>query len=203
MTRYVIPEAESLNLLGEKAKDAKEGKEKFPRPVTHIKSRVTFTIMTDDVEFPIQNVPMELVSHLTYVDAHASLLPSFGLSMPIISSLSLSLRIVQGRTFLPIVNNDFLQTRRHDLIKIMPWHDKVNVTLRYSPISLGKLRLLLHVETTMQTLKNLGFSDKDVDEVKGIFADTNVYILGATFFIAAVHVRRSIDGDENIYKIQV
>lgn len=40
----------------------------------------------------------------------------------------------------------------------------------------------------MENLKNLGFSDKDIDEVKGIFADTNIYLLGGTFFIAAVHV---------------
>lgn len=44
------------------------------------------------------------------------------------------------------------------------------------------------MQATMENLKNLGFSDKDIDEVKGIFADTNVYLLGGTFFIAAVHV---------------
>lgn len=70
----------------------------------------------------------------------------------------------------------------------MPQNNTVNITLQYSPISIGKLRLLLHVETSMQNLKTLGFSDKDVDEVKGIFADTNVYILGGTFLIAATHV---------------
>lgn len=73
-------------------------------------------------------------------------------------------------------------------MRITPQNDTVNVTLRYSPISLAKLRLILHVEATMQSLRSLGFSDKDVDEVKGIFADTNIYILGGTFFIAAIHV---------------
>jgi len=69
----------------------------------------------------------------------------------------------------------------------------MNVTVEYSPVTLGKLRLVLHVQATMENLKNLGFSDKDVDEVKGIFADTNVYLLGGTFFIAAVHVSTSTD----------
>lgn len=64
----------------------------------------------------------------------------------------------------------------------------MNITIVYSPISLGKLRLILHVQAAMENLKNLGFSDKDIDEVKGIFADTNIYLLGGTFFIAAVHV---------------
>ncbi|XP_078047511.1 lipid scramblase CLPTM1L [Augochlora pura] len=160
MTQYIVPEAKAFNLLGEKSTKTQKRKD-FLIPVTHIKSRITFTIMTDDVKLPMQTVPIELVNHL---------------------------KIIHGRTFLPIVNNDFLQSRHHDLVKILPQNDTINVTLQYSPISLGKLRLLLHVEPTMHALKNLGFTDKDVDEVKGIFADTNIYILGGTFFIAAIHL---------------
>lgn len=84
------------------------------------------------------------------------------------------------------------------MVKIIPQNDTVNITLQYSPVSLGKLRLLLHVEATMQSLKNLGFSDKDVNEVKGIFADTNIYILGGTFFIAAIHVCKLNNAYEKI-----
>ncbi|CAK9828707.1 Lipid scramblase CLPTM1L [Anthophora retusa] len=161
MTQYIIPEAEAFNLLGEKSLDPKEKIRNLENPVTHIKSRVTFTIMTDDVNLPVHNVPMELVNHL---------------------------KIIQGRTFLPIVYHDFLQSRYRDLVKIMPRNNTVNITLEYSPISLGKLRLLLHMEDTMQNLGDFGFSEKNVDAVKGIFAETNIYVLVGAVFIAAIHM---------------
>lgn len=63
-----------------------------------------------------------------------------------------------------------------------------NVTVQYTPISIGKLRLILHLEAAMQNFKQLGFTDKDIDEIKGIFADTNLYLLAGTVFISAMHV---------------
>ena len=36
-----------------------------------------------------------------------------------------------------------------------------------------------------------GFSDKDLDDVRGIFTDTNLYLLGLTFAISALHVSTS------------
>ncbi|XP_025996672.1 cleft lip and palate transmembrane protein 1-like protein isoform X2 [Solenopsis invicta] len=162
MTQYIVPEAEAFKLLGDKNHKAKKADNQIViHPVSHIKSRVTFTIMTDNVTLPVYGMPAELVNHIN---------------------------IIGKRAFLPIVNYDFLQTRHRDLKRITPQNNTINVTIEYSPVSLGKLRLVLHVQATVENLKNLGFSDKDVDEVKGIFADTNVYLLGGTFFIAAVHL---------------
>ncbi|XP_043679864.1 cleft lip and palate transmembrane protein 1-like protein isoform X1 [Vespula pensylvanica] len=160
LTQYSVPEAKVFNLLGEQDETVRK-KEKYVHPITHIKSKVTFTIMTEDIGFPKDNVPVELINDL---------------------------RILNGNIFLPIINYDFLQTRHHDLLQISPQNKTVNVSIIYTPITLGKLRLMLHVEDSMQSLKNLGFSDKDIDEIKGIFADTNIYLLGGTFFIAAIHI---------------
>lgn len=90
--------------------------------------------------------------------------------------------------FLPILQNNFLKTRMTDLTEITNNTTKLTLTFNYAPISIGKLRLLLHVEHALKSLKQLGFSKKDVDEVKGIFSDTNVYLLCGTIFVGSVHV---------------
>lgn len=81
-----------------------------------------------------------------------------------------------------------MKTRLGDLQEIPPKTTKLPLTFNYAPIGIGKLRLLLHVEHAMISLKKFGFSDKDIDEVKGIFSDTNLYLLCGTIFIGSVHV---------------
>jgi hypothetical protein len=43
-------------------------------------------------------------------------------------------------------------------------------------------------EGAMDQMKMFGCSIKDLDEVKAIFSDTNIYLLGLTMLVASVHV---------------
>lgn len=90
--------------------------------------------------------------------------------------------------FLPIIQNDFLKTRMIDMEEVSRTGTTMSLSFSYSPIGIGKLRLLLHVEHALRSLRQLGFSKKDVDEVKGIFSDTNVYLLCGTIFVGSIHV---------------
>lgn len=92
--------------------------------------------------------------------------------------------------FLPIIQNDFLKTRMIDMEEVSRSTTTMSLTFNYSPIGIGKLRLLLHVEHALRSLLQLGFSKKDVDEVKGIFSDTNVYLLCGTIFVGSIHVSK-------------
>lgn len=93
---------------------------------------------------------------------------------------------------LPIIQNDFLRTRIHDLEEITANSTELQLTFHYNPISIGKLRLILHVEHALKSLKQFGFSKKDVDEVKGIFSETNLYLLCGTMFIGSIHVSDTV-----------
>ncbi len=83
----------------------------------------------------------------------------------------------------------------------------MTLDLSYSPVSIGKLRLwlifshamvsmkglgrnkLLPLATPLNTLPNYaGFSEKEFDDLKGIFLDTNFMLLGLTIFISVFHV---------------
>lgn len=96
-------------------------------------------------------------------------------------------RLRSGK-FLPIIQHNVLKSRMSQLQLLNGSTTEVNVTVNVAPTSYGSLRLALHVRLALQQLHSLGFSEKDVDDVKGIFADTNLYLLSATVLIASCHV---------------
>lgn len=98
------------------------------------------------------------------------------------------IRVNRNNEFMPIIQNDFLQTRMGDLEEIKPNAETMDLTLHYKPIGVGKLRLILHVEHALRSMKQLGFSNKDLDDMKGIFSDTNLYLLCGTVLIGGLHV---------------
>lgn len=158
----MIPKAASFNLLGENNDDVKpKKKSSIERPVTHIRNKVYLSILTDNMEFSQNDLPPELARLI---------------------------RINKNHEFLPIVQNDFLRSRLSDFEEVNRNTSSINLEFNYNPVGIGKLRLVLHVEHAMESLNQLGFTSKDVDEVKGIFSDTNVYLLCGTMFVGSIHV---------------
>ena len=89
---------------------------------------------------------------------------------------------------MPILHYDFLQTRKSHLIPIGKEDEKMNVTVFYTPTSIGNLRLSLQFKAMLLQVKAFGFTDKEIDEIKTVYASTSLYVLGGTIFIAAMHV---------------
>lgn len=145
------------------------GREKSPaskstgstKPVTHLKTKIYVSILSDLVSMSVADIPPEMAQHI---------------------------RVNRRNQFLPIIQNDFLKTRLADLAEVTHEKTTMKFHFHYSPISIGRLRLMLHVEQALHSLRKLGFGKKDVDEVKGIFSDTNVYLLCGTVLVGSVHV---------------
>jgi len=162
LTQFAIPEAETFNLLSEEKSDKPKVEKDRTRPVTHIRSKLIVSLMTDQLSMSIKQVPGEIgqVMQLTK----------------------------DRKQFLPILYVDELSMRLKDLVIVNSTDKETSIMLAYRPISLGKLRLFLQFTSALGSMAGMGFTDKDTDEVKGIFADTNLVLLLVTFGVSAVHL---------------
>lgn len=168
LTEYMEPKAATFNLLGDqppkaakRSSNARDKNNNNVKPVTHLKPKAHAVILTDDISISHADLPPELA--------------------PLI-------RINRKNEFLPIIQNDFFKSRLNDLIEVTKDTTEAKIQFHYSPIGIGKLRLMLQIEHAMKSMLSLGFSKKDIDEVKGIFSDTNVYLLLLTVFVGSVHM---------------
>ena len=92
------------------------------------------------------------------------------------------------KSYLPILYVDELTMRMKDLRMVNATDTSSDIELVYRPISFGKLRLFLQFYAALSSMHAMGFTEKDTDEVKGIFADTNLVLLLVTFGVSAVHL---------------
>ena len=164
LTQYHIPEAETFNLLGDdtKAEDKPKVNKDRTRPVTHLRGKIILSVMTDQVSMSVRQVPGEI--------GHVMQLTS------------------DRKQFLPLLYVDELSMRLRDLVIVNSTDKEAGLTLSYRPISMGKLRLFMQFNSALGSMHGMGFTDKDTDEVKGIFADTNLVLLLVTFGVSAIHL---------------
>jgi hypothetical protein len=161
LTQHAIPEAATFNLLGEEADTSKKPVDRSS-PVTHLRSRLLLSAMTDQVTMEGRQVPGEI--------AHTMQLTK------------------DRKNYLPILYVDELSMRMRELVIVNATDQTAEITVVYRPISFGKLRLFLQFSSALISMQGMGFTEKDTDEVKGIFADTNLVLLIITFSVSAVHL---------------
>ncbi|XP_018564004.1 cleft lip and palate transmembrane protein 1-like protein [Anoplophora glabripennis] len=137
------------------------GTKQMVKPVTHLRSRYAIIMCIETLNIPHSDIPIEIIKHL---------------------------RINSKRQFMPIVQQDILNMRLRDLVEVTSDARNMNFTFIYTPASFGKMRFLLQIEATLIQFLKLGFTEKDLDEVKGVFADTNLYLLCATLCIGSIHL---------------
>lgn len=168
LTAYIIPEAETFKLLSSTDdKGNTNAKSKLPKmssasvPVAHFRKKLLVSVMADVIPIPHAQVPGEIVRYL---------------------------RLSPQDEYLPILYIDTLSTRVRDFQILEPSNKQIELIIAYSPMSFGKLRFSSQVETAMHSMISLGFTEKDLDEIKGVFMDTNLTLLCLTFIVAALHL---------------
>nr|XP_029710334.1 cleft lip and palate transmembrane protein 1-like protein [Aedes albopictus] len=161
LTEYAVPQAAAFNLLGVPKRKHFNQISLAEKPVTHVRTKVFLSILTDHFQMSVVDIPPELARHI---------------------------RVNYKNEFLPILQVDFSKSRQADLLEINSESNNFTFEFNYTPMGVGKLKLLAHVEQAFLALQKMGFSSKDLDDVKGMFSDTNLYLLCGTLFVGSVHM---------------
>lgn len=160
LTSFAIPQAVAFQLVSESKEKQKDAQSNEDLPISHWRPLLTISIMTDAIAFDRSHIPSDLYQFLQ----------------------------VDGDEYLPILYLDEMSYRTKDLMPLNKTSRKMPLTISYAPISYGKLRLFANMKESLETLHSLGFSEKDSDEVKGLFTDTSLFFLLLTFLVAAFHL---------------
>ncbi|KAM9386087.1 LOW QUALITY PROTEIN: lipid scramblase CLPTM1L-like [Pholidichthys leucotaenia] len=180
LTTYMVPKPPEISLISgeDQTQGQKEQVQQKKRhdaagggatsasdhPVSHWRSRLTLNIVSDHFLFDTEYLPSDVHRYL---------------------------RILQNgkkMVYLPLLFVDELSNRVKDLVEINSTTAELPLTISYDSISLGRLRFWIHMQDAVYSLQQFGFTEKDADEIKGIFVDTNLYFLALTFFVAAFHL---------------
>ncbi|XP_071483611.1 lipid scramblase CLPTM1L-like [Diadema antillarum] len=160
LTKYSLPRMETFNLLSEdEAEGTSSGKSEIP--VAHWKSKIYLRSVVEPVTFHRMEIPADVYRFL---------------------------KLSPQNDYLPILYVHKLSEKAKDLQPINESCEKKELTIHYAPFSIGQLRLFSNLEQSTQMMRDLGFHDKDIEEVMGIFTDISLLMLGATLFVSFFHL---------------
>uniref|UniRef100_A0A3Q3XK39 Lipid scramblase CLPTM1L n=1 Tax=Mola mola TaxID=94237 RepID=A0A3Q3XK39_MOLML len=164
LTAYMVPKLPEISLISREAQTTVPTCGPMSdHPTSHWRSRLTLNVVGDHFLFDREYLPNDVHRYL---------------------------RVFQNgkkMVYLPLLFVDELSNRVKDLV-INSTSTELPLTISYDSISLGRLRFWIHMQDAVYSLQQFGFTEKDADEIKGIFVDTNMYFLALTFFVAAFHL---------------
>lgn len=163
LTKYAKIREKSYSLLSDEkiSSNGSSIKSKLStRPVTHWKPSIVVDI-AKPISMKLNEIPGEISSYI---------------------------RLNEEQNYLPILFISEIRTRVRDLWPVNKTNPSLPLSINFELSALGKIRFMLIAEASLQTMHALGFSELDTDDVKGIFFDTNIYLLLLTVFVTSCHV---------------
>lgn len=161
LTQHLTPRDEEVNLIEMSGESTVKAAPKKKAAITHWKPRMDVNIMSDLFSFKARQIPGE-IGHL--------------------------LNLNSKRQYLPIIHMTEVTIRGKDLVPVNASVPEMPLKIVVNPISVGRLRLMISVREAFKTMQSFGLTTKDLDEVKGLFFDTNFYVLLLTFLVSSFHL---------------
>ncbi|KAH7642102.1 Cleft lip and palate associated transmembrane protein 1 [Dermatophagoides farinae] len=163
LTRYLVPTENIFNLLRSDNLKTTQSTKDSKRPVTHWRSKVIVNGLQGPFSLFKSALPYEML-YLFQLDSKDR--------------------------YLPIIVISDARQRLLDLQQL-PKENKppVNMPLEviYEPLPMGRLRLSLLIEKAFETMKKMGFGEREIEDAKGIFFETNGSFLLLTILIVSFH----------------
>ncbi|XP_064883645.1 lipid scramblase CLPTM1L-like isoform X2 [Oncorhynchus nerka] len=140
------------------------------RPISHWRSRLTLNMMSEDFTFNRGTLPSDVRRY-----------------MRVYFVSCFRFQDENRMVYLPLLHIDELSVRVKDMMEINGSTTKLPLTISYEGLSLRQFRLWIHMQDVMFSLKRFGFTEVNIDEIKGVLVDNNLYLLALTTLVTAFH----------------
>ena len=138
--------------------------------ITYWKPEVAVRLVTDFTVYPTNNVP-------TAIQSQTFISPS------VISSKN-----KKGYTYKPHIHVDEIGLTSDKYIPLNRTVTSLPIKISYAPMSPQRFFLMQTMEESIAQQSGLGFSEKDLDDVRRLISDTSVYLLSITTIAAILHL---------------
>ncbi|XP_076594090.1 lipid scramblase CLPTM1L-like isoform X2 [Chaetodon auriga] len=133
-------------------------------PVSHWRPHLSITMMSEDFTFNKAGLPSDVRRYM---------------------------RVSQdGRQmiYLPLLLVNELSFRVRDLVEISSSTAHLPLTVSYEGISLRGFRFWVHLQDVVYSLRQFGFTEENIDEIKETLVGSNLYLLVLTALITALQL---------------
>uniref|UniRef100_A0A8D2ZLU4 Lipid scramblase CLPTM1L n=1 Tax=Scophthalmus maximus TaxID=52904 RepID=A0A8D2ZLU4_SCOMX len=161
LTTYITPtHTEGKKRDPQKVKNANSAQ----NPVSHWRPHLSVTMMSEEFTFNKAGLPSDVRRYM---------------------------RVSQdGRqmVYLPLLLVNELSVRVRDLVEISSSTVHLPLTVSYEGISLRGFRFWVHLQDVVYSLRQFGFTEENIDEIKETLVGSNLYLLVLTALITALQL---------------
>ncbi|XP_041843129.1 cleft lip and palate transmembrane protein 1-like protein [Melanotaenia boesemani] len=141
--------------------------QKQPRaetPVSHWRPHLSVTLMSEDFSFSKAGLPSDVRRYMRVSQEGRQMI------------------------YLPLLLVNELSFRVRDLMEISSRTVQLPLTVSYEGISLRRFRFWVHLHDIVYSLRQFGFTEENIDEIKETLVGSNLYLLVLTALITALQL---------------
>ena len=138
--------------------------------ISYWKPEVAVRLVTDFTVYPTSNVPVP-IQNQTFISSSAS-----------------SSKNKKGYVYKPPIHVDEIGLTSDKYIPLNNTVTSLPIKITYAPMSLQRWLLMQTMEESISAQSGLGFSDKDLDDIRRLISDTSIYLLCITTIASLLHL---------------